>query len=37
MKSGLHDDTPKRVTTHNVAVIEAARSRVFTRSHIRGG
>jgi hypothetical protein len=27
---GLHDDAPKRVTTHNAATVETARSRVFT-------
>jgi hypothetical protein len=31
--SGLHDDALKRVTAHNVAAVETARSRVFTRSH----
>jgi hypothetical protein len=37
VKPGLHDDAPKRVTTHNADAIETARSRVFTRSHSRGG
>jgi hypothetical protein len=30
--AGLHNDAPKRVTTHNAAVAETVRSRVFTRS-----
>jgi hypothetical protein len=34
--SGLHDDTPKRVTTQGAAAVETERSRVFTRSHITG-
>jgi hypothetical protein len=33
MESGLHDDAPKRVTTHSAAAVETTRSRVFTRSH----
>jgi hypothetical protein len=31
-KSELHDDAPKRVTTHRAIVVETSRSRVFTRS-----
>jgi hypothetical protein len=34
--SGLHNVALKRVTTHNVAAVETARSRVFTRSHSVG-
>jgi hypothetical protein len=34
--SGLHDDTPKRVTTHSAAIVETARSRLFTRSRSVG-
>jgi hypothetical protein len=33
VESGLHDDAPKRVTTHSAAAVETAKSRVFTRSH----
>jgi hypothetical protein len=33
MESGLHDNAPKRVTTHSVTTVEIMRSRVFTRSH----